>query len=91
MCHRRSIRQVTSYTALRQIKCSSCLQISITAVTSNIIHASFPTHNFENFVGDLYVLISYEPKIPIPYLIYRWKSTGVNNTDLLNLAASVEF
>ena len=41
-------------------------------------------------MGDLYVLVSYEPKVTITYLIYSWKATGVSNMNRLNLAASVE-
>ena len=41
-------------------------------------------------MGDLYVLESYEPKIPIRFLIHCWKAMGVSNMDRLNLGASVE-
>ena len=89
-CRRRIIIQVTSYTTLRPVNCNSCWQAGITDVTSIFIRASFATHHFENFVGDLYVLEGYEPKIPIQFLIYCWKYTGVNNMDCLNLGAEVE-
>ena len=87
---RRYGRGDLSYTTLRHIKCNSCWQVGITAVISIFIRVSFPTHNFENFVGDLYVLESYEPNIPIRFLIYCWKATGISNMDRLNLGASVE-
>ena len=41
-------------------------------------------------MGDLYVLESHEPKIPIRFLIYCWKDTCVSNMTRLNLGVSVE-
>ena len=69
--------------------CTRCCRVDITDITSILIQARLPTHNFENFMGDVYGIECYKPKIPIWFTIYCWKATGVSNMDRLNLGVSV--
>ena len=93
---RRDGRGNLSYTTLRHVNCNrlvdcnGCWQVGIIAVTSIFIRASSPTHYFKNFVGDLYGIEIYEPRIQIRFPIYCWKAMGVRNMDRLNLGVPVE-
>ena len=81
---RRDWRRDLLYTTLRHVNCNRvvnynrCWRVGIIAVISIFIWESFPTHHFENFVGDLYGIEIYEPKIQIRFPIYCWKATGVS-------------
>ena len=75
---RRDERVDLLYTTLRRVKCNRVVncnrfwRVGITAVTSVFIQASLFTHNFENFVVDLYGIESYEARIPILFKICFW-------------------